>query len=127
MTWQLFIFNSFDFWGTAMKKYMIVVMLLTFSFYCMVASPPPVHAADVTLTVGNGSGFPGSPDDVVEVSLDNPSHSVQALQVDITDEGDYLTCTGCTPHPDRDSSYINCFTSELNDGSCRVLLISFNP
>ena len=80
-----------------MKKHMIVVMLLTFSFYFMVASPPPIHATDVTLTVGNGSGFPGSRNNIVEVSLDIPSATVIGLQVDITDEGDHLTCTGCAP------------------------------
>ena len=64
-----------------MKKHMIVVMLLAFSFYFMVASPLPILAGDVTLTVGNGSGFPGSLNNVVEVSLDNPSDIVKGLQI----------------------------------------------
>ena len=109
-----------------MKKHMKVVLLLTFSFYFMVASPPPAHATDVTLTVGNGSGFPGSPDNVVEVSLDIPSAIVKGIQLDITDEGDYLTCIGCTPHPDR-PSHANCLVSELDDGSCRAVLFNFDP
>ena len=104
-----------------MKKHMIVGMLLTFSFYFMVAPPLLIHAADVTLTVGNGSGFPGSPDNVVEVSLDNPSDIVKGLQVDI---GSHFTCTECTPNPDRAPQFY-CFTSELNDGSCRVILFAF--
>jgi hypothetical protein len=81
---------------------------------------------DVTLTVGNGSGFPGSRNNIVEVSLDNPSAIVMGIQVDITDEGDHLTCTGCTPHPDRASQF-NCFASELSDGGCRAVLVTFDP
>ena len=109
-----------------MKKHMKVLMLLTFSFYFMTASPSSIHAADATLTAGSSSGFPGSPKITVEVSLDNPSVLVKGLQVDITDEGDYLTCTACTPNSNRTSQF-NCIASELIDGSCRAVLVNLNP
>jgi hypothetical protein len=106
-----------------MKKlsiFFIVMMVLSLLIFCS-----SMTEAQVTISVGNGSGFPGSRTSVVEVSLDNPSHVVQGLQVDITDVGDYLSCTECTPNPDRASQF-NCFTSELNDGSCRVILFAFS-
>lgn len=53
------------------------------------------QAADVTLTVGDGSGVPGSVDNPVEVSLDNPSDKITGIEVAICDTDDYLSCSEC--------------------------------
>ena len=103
-----------------MKKHTIVVMLLIFSFCFMAASPPPIHAADVTLTVGNGSGFPGSHNNPVTVNLDNPDDRIKGLQFDLC-RGPYLTLTGCSS-TDR-SEGINCSFQDQGNGCNKIVFI----
>ena len=94
--------------------------MIIFSFYFMAASLPPILAADVTLTVGNGSGFPGSPNNSVILSLDNSANKVGGLQVDICDVDDYLMSNVCAT-TGRTSGF-ECMVAEQVDGCCRVLL-----
>jgi hypothetical protein len=105
-----------------MKKHMVALLLLIFSFYCMAAFPSPIHAADVTLSAGNGSGLPDSLNNVVEVSLNNPSDIAVALQMDICDEGDYLTCSSCELTVRSEGGGVQCAISEFGNGCCRVLV-----
>jgi hypothetical protein len=90
---------------------------------CFLTSPLSLsQAADVTLTVGDGLGLPGSSENIV-VSLDNLHDKVKGVQVDVCDAGDYLSCTECET-TERTSGY-DCSTNELDDGCCRVILIHF--
>jgi hypothetical protein len=105
-----------------MQKHMIAGILLIFSFYFMAASSPQIHAADVTLSAGNGSGLPDSSNHAVEVSLDNPSDIVQSLQFDICDAHDYVTCSSCELTARSEGEGVQCFTSAFGNGCCRVLM-----
>jgi hypothetical protein len=79
--------------------------------------------SDVTIEVGKTGGYPGRDGNPVEVRLDNPIHLVSAVEFDICDEGDYLTCTGCET-TERTSDF-NCDTNEFEEnGCCRVVLVS---
>ena len=105
-----------------MKKHMIVVMLLIFSLYFIATPTPPIQAADVILSASNGSGLPDSSNNVVEVSLNNPSDIVQSLQFDICDVDDYLTCSSCELTARSEGEGVQCFTSAFGNGCCRVLV-----
>ena len=64
--------------------------------------------AEVTLTVGNGSGAPGTSDNPLSVSLDN-SVVVTGMQMEVCEspETPNLTCTGCET-TDRAPSGFSC-------------------
>ena len=74
----------------------------------------------VTITVGEGSGLPGSTGNAVDVSLDSLFVKVVAVTMDVCDVDDYLTCTGCDL-TERSSGF-DCIVNELEDGCCRVVL-----
>ena len=96
------------------SKILSVQFILTFCF--LILLPLLSRAADVTLTVGKGSGLPSSTDNPVEVSLDNPGDKVGGLQLDICEGDDYLSCTGCET-TERTSEF-SCSTEEQQNG-CR--------
>ena len=90
------------------------------------------YPADVTLTVGDGEGAPGSSGNPVAVSLDNPIEVKGGLQLDICDVDNYLTpVLNDDPPPqykhcnttERTTSF-ECTVNELSSGCCRVLLFS---
>jgi len=86
-------------------------------------SPSLGQAAEVMLTIGDGSGQPGSVDNPIAVSLANPDDKVKGVQLDVCeDEDDYLSCTACET-TERISSF-DCIIQELENGCCRVLLLS---
>ena len=85
-----------------------------------------VSIGSVLLDVQDASGFPGDNGVPVKVTMTNNDKAVKAVQVDLTDECDYLTCTGCQPDPDRAGNFM-CAAQEQPDGSCRVVLVSTNP
>jgi hypothetical protein len=62
----------------------------------------------------------------ITVSMCNPDNKVKAIQVDLVDGGNDLTCTECAPDPDRAPQFI-CSANELEDGKCRVVMTIFNP
>ena len=109
-----------------MRNNKILTVLFAASFCFMVFSPSSIRAADVTLTIGNGSGFPGAQDNQVEVSMNNPNNSVSSLQLDITDADNYLICAGCTRDEVR-APYFNCIAQELSGGACRVVMFYIQP
>jgi hypothetical protein len=78
-----------------------------------------VHA-DITLTVGDGSGSPGSSENPVIVSLDNSVNKVKGLQVDVCDVDGYLLCTACGT-TGRTTGF-DCMINKLDGGCCRVIL-----
>lgn len=105
------------------KKTMILLIQLIVGL-CLLTFSLPLSQATVTLTVGNGSGLPGSSGNPVEVSLDNPGEKVGGVQMDICDVDDYLSCGECET-TGRTSDF-DCFANEIN-GCCRVVLFSKIP
>ena len=107
-----------------------VIAFLCFLIFCNSLS----HAA-VTLTIGEGSGPPGSTDNTVAVSLNNPADNVGGMQVDVCDEDDYLTPVldegTFSGYKDCDTinraSMFRCSVNELDNGCCRVILFSTDP
>ena len=89
----------------------------------MAFSPYLGQAANVVLTIGDGSGAPGSSGNPVVVSLDNPNDKVKGVQVDVCDVDDYLACTGCET-TNRTTGF-SCTAEEHESGCCRVLLFDF--
>jgi len=87
------------------------------------AKDPACVGCDVTLSVGDANGVPGETDVPVEVSLENLNDKSMGVQLDVCDEGDYLTCTGCEAEYTR-AEFFSCSTNELEDGCCRVILVS---
>ena len=77
---------------------------------------------EVTLTIGNGSGFIGSTGNVIDVSLNNPSERVKAINLNICDEEDYLTCTGC--ETTIRSLDFSCVATEHGDGCVEIALFN---
>jgi hypothetical protein len=69
------------------KKALLVIFgLLLFS---------PVSRADVTLTMGTGSGYRGSYNNPVSVNLSNPLDKVRKIQMDVCDVDGHLTEFKC--------------------------------
>jgi hypothetical protein len=73
-----------------------------------------------TLTVGDGSGVPGSQGNQITVALNN-NVSVGGMQLEICDEDDFMVCAGCQVQG-RASGFL-CDLNELSDGCCRMLLV----
>ena len=88
------------------KRNMILTQLI--GCLCFLISHPSLsQSADVTLTVGDGSGFKGSHNNPVVVSLNNPSHEVTKVVMEVCEvDVKYLTVTGCET------------TSRTDDFSC---------
>ena len=105
-----------------MNKQTLGGLLLIFPLFCIPSFPPPIQAADVTLSAGNRSGRPGSSHNAVEVSLDNPSDSVIALQWDICAADDYVTCSSCELTARSEGEGVECSMSDFGNGCCRVLV-----
>ena len=80
-----------------------------------------LQAQDVTLTIGNSSGGLGSHNNLVPVSLANPADFVRGMQLSVVDEGDILTCTGCSSDPSLPATFA-CSANEQADGKCNVVL-----
>ena len=80
--------------------------------------------SQVTLTVGDGAGDPGSSENEVVISLDNPVDEVSGLQFDICDVDDYLTITGVETTSRTEEFYCDC--NELENGCARILALSMS-
>jgi hypothetical protein len=84
---------------------------------------PSVYAADITLTIGYGSNFPGSSGNLLTVGLDNPEHHlIKGAEITVVDDENYLSCTNCTSVP---GSYY-CSAQEQIDGSCKVVFYAIS-
>ena len=97
------------------NKIIIVMMALFLLILC-----PALTRAEVTIAFENSIGFPGANEIRVDLSLDNPDDKVQALQVDICDVDNYLTCTGCESTGRGEKAH--CAAVEQPNGCCRVVL-----
>ena len=111
------------------KKSLFSSIQLIIFACCLFLLPPLAQSqvGTVTLTVGRGSGLPGSVDKPVEVSLDNPDDKVGAIQMDLCDVDNFLTpsADGCET-TDRTTDF-TCATIELPNGCLRVLLFYVPP
>jgi len=74
-----------------------------------------------TLTVGDASGNPGSSTRPVQLSLETFFSGVRTIELDICDEGDYLSCSGC--QPTSRAQGFSCLTNEKN-GCCTIVIYS---
>jgi len=91
---------------------------------CVGTFLPPLSHSNVTLTVGHGSGLPGSTGDLAEVSLNNPNDKVKGVQVDVCDVDNFLTAASCEI-TDRSNGF-NCSVNELANGYCRIIVLSLS-
>ena len=64
----------------------------------------------------------GSSENPVGVNLENLNAKIKGVSVDICDEGNYLTCTGCGTTA-RTAGF-SCSTNELEDGCVKLLFFS---
>lgn len=80
--------------------------------------------ADVSLTIGNGSGSPGSENNPVELTLANPVNTIKGIQADICDKENYLQGVACDPI--GTASEFSCAYNELSDGCFRIILLSLS-
>ena len=113
------------------KKMKITLIRLMVDVCVLFLSLSVSHAADVTLTVGDGSGSPGSSDNSVEVSLDNPNDTVSGIQINICDVDNYLVCDEECDTTDRTTDF-SCVVNEITDtaedsyGCCRVIMTTLS-
>ena len=82
---------------------------------------PLSQAEDVYITIGPGSGSPGS-QNTITVSLENPMDKVKGVGLTICDEGNHLSCKGCDPMG-RASEFF-CVSNEQKDGCAKIILYS---
>ena len=105
-------------------KMRIAIILVLINFVALsacVIDPEADPELGLIISVGNGSAPPGSADVSVNVSMDNVV-PVKGIQMDICDQGDNLTCTGC--ETTARSSDLQCISNELSNGCVRLVLIS---
>jgi hypothetical protein len=92
-------------------------------FICLfVIAPLATAQAQVTLTVGNGSGAAGSSENSIDVILDNPSEKVRAVELEVCDVDDYLSSSECNT-TSRSSGFF-CSANEQADGCVKVVLLN---
>ena len=70
-------------------------------------------------------GLSASNKDTVAINLENPSHKVEGVQLNICDEDNYLTLLGCTT-TERTTEFL-CRAREIDNGCCSVSLFSTSP
>ena len=78
-------------YSTMISKVTKILRLLLLVQLCLLSFSQLLCHASVTLTVGNGSGLPGSQGNQILVSLENPDGAVKGVQADICDVDDYLS------------------------------------
>ena len=104
----------------------ILTIRLILIVCCVIFYPALAQTqADVTLRVGSINVMPGSSDNLIEVSLENPDHKVSAIETLLVDEDDNLTCTGCVPDPVRAPDFM-CFAYEQGAGGCKVVMVDIS-
>jgi len=106
------------------KKKMVVSGQLLIAVFFLILSCSMSEAA-VTLSAEDGFGLPGSTDRPVQISLDNRSHMVEGLQVDICDDDDYLELTDCDTNT-RTTGF-TCVVNEMASGCARIIMYSADP
>lgn len=107
------------------KKTTVLYTLCLASAVCCFTLLPSLaqsQGGTATLTVGDGSGAPGSQGNQITVTLTNDV-PVGGMQLDICDEDDFMVCAkGSCNVLDRASGFL-CEINEQSDGCCRMLLV----
>ena len=106
------------------SRLMLVLQLMVYLCF-LIFFPSVSSAAALTLTVGEGSGLPGSIENSIEATLDNPADKVKAVYLDICDADNYLSCTVCEV-TGRTSDFI-CEINERDGGCCGVIMVTVEP
>ena len=96
----------------------IILVLLNFVAFSSCAINPE---SEVNIDVESGSAPPGSNTIPINVTMDN-AVLVKGIQMDICDEGNYLTCTGC--ETTARASGFDCVFNELQYGCVRIMIYS---
>jgi len=66
-----------------------------------------------------------APESPVEIHLENPTHAVKTVQMEVCDEDNYLTLVTCVT-TDRTAGFL-CRASESSTGCCNVTLFTMYP
>jgi hypothetical protein len=85
-----------------------------------------ISVGSVLVNVYDGYGFPGNNGVPIKVGITNNDQKIKGLQLELKDDCDYLTCTGCQADPDRAPQFM-CAAMEQASGACRVVFVSTNP
>jgi len=102
------------------KRRLFLPIIALFFILCF----PWKSLAQVTLSVGDGNGVPGSSGNEVAISLENLDNLVLGVQLDICDVGDYLVITGIETTSRTEG--LDCDFNELENGCARILIFSFS-
>lgn len=89
-------------------------------YFILLPSLAQSQGGAATLTVGDGSGAPGSQGNQITVALTNDV-SVGGMQLEICDEDDVMVCAGCQVQG-RASGFL-CDLEEQLNGCCGMLLV----
>lgn len=100
-----------------MKSPLLYISMIS---WCILSTA--VARGDVTITVGKGASFSGTYGVPIEVTLENLSEQVQAIQMELCDVNDYLTAVGCE-NTERTQDFTCAFFEEKN-GCVGVVLYS---
>ena len=106
------------------NKYTVFLLTGLVTLICiLIYFNSSIRATDVTLTIGDSTSYRGSHGNLLEVSLDNPDVRVRGIQIEICDDDNYVSCTGCQT-TDRTSRF-TCVTNEKKNGCYEVVLFPF--
>jgi len=98
----------------------VMLMVIPLAIICLTSC----QQAEIYLTIENGSGSPGSENNLVEITIDNPANTVKGIQADICDQGNYLQGVGCEAV--GNASGFTCAFNELSDGCFRIIFLSIS-
>jgi hypothetical protein len=97
----------------------IILVLLNFiAFSSCVVDPE----TGLIIAVGDGAASPGTKNVSVNVTMDNVD-PIKGIQMDICDDDNYLTCTGC--ETTARTSDFQCATNERESGCVGIILVAF--
>ena len=105
-------------------KMRIAIILVLINFVALsacVIDPETDSELGLIIAVGNGSAAPGSADVSVNLTMDNVV-PVKGIQMQICDQGDNLTCTGC--ETTARASKFTCASNERENGCVSIILVS---
>ena len=102
------------------KRQLFLPIIALFFILCF----PLSALAQVTLSVGDGNGVPGSSGNEVAISLENLDNLVLGVQSDVCDVGDHLVITGIETTSRTEG--FDCDFNELENGCARILIFSMS-
>ena len=101
----------------------ITLVLLNFiAFSSCVMDPETGTHLGMIIAVGDGSASPSTKNVSVSVTMDN-ADPLRGIQMDICDDDNYLTCTGC--ETTARTSDFQCMINEREYGCVSIILVSF--